>query len=421
MSRFVPFQGVDRRIVMLRLILLTALFLGMIASAPLWINSHSFPLLPITSWFPILPSPWDKALFLLMLASLVAAVWFHRPAVIFLLVAALFRFFEDQNRGQPWFYMYCVMMLLSLLPDTIALAACRVALSVAYIWSGIQKFNSRFFKVVPEMFVPAGLWHMPASLIEALRTMIAAAPFLELAVGLLLWVSITRPISIGAAIALHLAALVFLGPLANNYNWVVWPWNLAMIGLVWTLFAGRRPLDGRPAEKAAAQTKSPSPKKQLAKKGKAIALLEQTFTKLRLSKLAMTVLALYSLLPILSYSGRWDSYFSFCLYSENAAVANVFVSEAFRERLPSPLRSYVQRFPAAYDPQRQGPFTFSFQAWGYEELHVPPISEVRNFRSLFRFLRSYAKDPADLRMIVGQRSGPVLFFQGEEVEFLTPK
>ena len=39
----------------------------------------------------------------------------------------------------------------------------------------------------------------------------------------------------------HLAALLFLGPLGHNYNWVVWPWNLAMIGLVWALFAAQTP------------------------------------------------------------------------------------------------------------------------------------------------------------------------------------
>jgi len=122
-------------------------------------------------------------------------------------------------------------------------------------------------------------------------------------------------------------------------------------------------------------------------------LLKQTFSDLRRSKLAMIVLGLYAGLPVLSYSGLWDSYFSFSLYAENAAVANVFISQEFGERLPPPLRPYVQRFPQAYDPQHQGPYTFGFQAWGFEELHVPPISELRNFRSVFVICAVIPRNP----------------------------
>jgi len=362
-----------------------------------------------------------------MLLSLVLALWLYRPAVSFFIAVSLFCFFEDQNRGQPWFYMYWVLLLFSLLPDSIALAACRVALSVAYIWSGIQKFNARFFQVVPAWFVaPAERWHLPAAMIELLRLTVVTAPVIELAIGLGLWVPKARKIAIGSAVALHLSALLFLGPLGYNYNWVVWPWNLAMIALIWSLFAVPNSLavgtEAQPfAPKRSNSSKRESSKARKTSAGQPKAKLQQTFMELRRSSFAMIVLGSYSLLPILSYWGKWDSYFSFSLYSENAAAANIFISQDFGERLPSHLHPYVQRFPQAYDPQHQGPFTFGFQAWGYEELHVPPISEPRNFRSVFRFLRSYSKEPGDLRMIVGQRSGPVIFFQGESQEFLVPK
>jgi uncharacterized membrane protein len=43
--------------------------------------------------------------------------------------------------------------------------------------------------------------------------------------------------AIGAVAVVHLTALLFLGPLGYNYDVVVWPWNLAMLGLVIVLFA----------------------------------------------------------------------------------------------------------------------------------------------------------------------------------------
>ena len=235
-----PFAGVDRRTAWLRGTLLVACFLGMIASAPVWLSTRLFPLLPITSGFPILPTPWDIWLLATLLLALLLAGWFYRTAVIYFLAASLFAFCQDQNRGQPWFYMYWVMLLLTLLPPLTALAACRWALTVVYLWSGIQKCNARFFQVMPAWFVgPAEKWHLPASVIDLLRWTITATPFLEIAIGLALWSSRWRRPAVIAVVGLHLGAVLFLGPLGHNYNWVVWPWNLAMIAIVGVLFLTR--------------------------------------------------------------------------------------------------------------------------------------------------------------------------------------
>ena len=425
MALRLPFSGVDRRTVWLRATLLSACFFGLLASLPLWLNAHTFPLLPIVPGFPILGSPWDKCLFGSMLLALLLAAWFYRAAITFFLLAVLFAFCEDQNRGQPWLYMYWVMLWLTLLPAPASIAACRLALSVTYIWSGIQKFNARFFQVAPAWFVsPAAHWHLPPAAIELLRWGVASAPFVELGIGLALWSPRLRPGAIGAGAGLHLAALLFLGPLGHNYNWVVWPWNLAMIALLFALFATGRLWQKNPAEGSSSTWGKVRRGGAASKQPVATSLgprLAQTFAGLRRSKPAVAALALYSLLPILSYFGWWDSYFSFSLYAENSANANIFVTQAFGDRLPPKLRAYVQQFPQAYDPQHQGPCVFVFFAWCYEELHVPPISEPRNFRSIFNALRAYSREPNDLRMIVGQRAGPVIFYQGDTREFLTPK
>jgi hypothetical protein len=401
--------------------LLGASFLGIIASLPTWLNARGFPLAPIVPSFPIVPAPWDKYFLGAMLLSLVLAVWFYRPAVTTFLVLSLYAFCEDQNRGQPWFYMYWVMLLLTLFPGSTALAACRFAISVAYIWSGIQKCNAGY-QGVPSWFVaPAAHWHLPEALIAMLRWSVAAAPFTEIGIGVGLWHSRLRGIVMWAVLILHVMAVLFLGPLGHNYNWVVWPWNLAMIALVWVLFTADTFWQGRVRSAGDASAKDakvkPADRSYPAVPGGGV---RKAFADLRRSRAAMCAVGLYAALPVLSYAGWWDSYFSFSLYSGNIASVNIFVTQPFADRLPPKLAKYVQPFQTNYDPQHQGPLLFNIDAWAYEEMHVPPVPEVRNYQSVYRALRAYSKEPGDLRMIIGPRAGPVLFQEGDRYELLRP-
>jgi len=410
--------------------LLSACFFGMIASMPLWLDAHDFPLVPIMNGFPILPVPWDKLFFGAMLLALLGAVFRYEASVKFFLAASLFAFCEDQNRGQPWFYLYWAMLLFTLLPAPAAIAAGRCALSAVYIWSGIQKCNARFFKIEPVWFVaPGANWHLPPFVMSLLHAAVACTPFLEMGIGLAVWSRRLRPLAIGATLLVHLGALLFLGPLGHDYNWVVWPWNLAMIGLVCALFAKGRLWETSVVPSVADEAqKDKSRKSQMAKPSggaRAAASSEiqfvKTFADLRRSRLGLVLVALFSLLPVLSYSGWWDSYFGFSLYAENSATANIFVTRAFADRLPANMKKQVSPFPQKYDPQFQGPCIFNYGGWCYEELHVPPIPEPRAYRRIFNALREYSQEPGDLRMIVGQRGGPVIFYEGESTQFLTPK
>jgi len=392
-----PFAGVERRVAFLRGTLLVSLFLGMLASAPVWQNVRSYPLLPVAAWVPILPAPADTALLAAMLFALVAAGWRYRAAVAFFLVAAVFAWAQDQHRGQPWFYMYCAMLLLSLFPTETALAACRVALTAVYFWGGVQKCNPRYFDLMPGWFVePMGHWPVPDVAVAAMRLAIWAAPFIEIALAVGLWIPQARRLTLVGLTLLHGFALLLLGPLGHDYNWVVWPWNLAMIALAWTLFAD-----------------DPAARAPLTISG--------TMTALRRSSVALVFTGLFGLLPALSFIGRWDSSFSFALYSESQAAANVFVTPAFAERLPPHLRRYLRAYDVAFDPQHQGSLLFEFQRWCYDDLRVPAFAEPRGYRGMFQHLRAYAPTPPDLRMIIGPRAGPVIFLEGDREQSLGRK
>ena len=229
----------------------------------------------------------------------------------------------------------------------------------------------------------------------------------------------------GAAIAVHGYSLLVLGPLGHNYNWVVWPWNLAMPLLLWVLFAKGDYWQQKAAQLVPTQNDRTRAPARQEKKAASIPVsdgsLKQAFAELMGSKLALAIVVCYGLLPILSFYGKWDAYFSFALYSENSASANVFVTQEFADRLPPPMRKQVQKFQADFEPVHQGPLVFNLGAWGYEELHVPPIAETRNFVSVYKALQTWSQKSGDLRMIVGQRAGPVIFYEGDSREYLTPQ
>jgi hypothetical protein len=140
---------------------------------------------------------------------------------------------------------------------------------------------------------------------------------------------------------------------------------------------------------------------------KAVLTLPKAWRILLPARLALVVLALFCLLPVLSYWGRWDSYLSFALYSANTARADIYLSESFRDRLAPALRRFVEPV-ANFDPSFQKPFTFSHLKWGVAELGVPPLAEPRAFTVVFQAFSRAARDEQDCHMIVGTRTGHAL-------------
>ena len=227
------------------------------------------------------------------------------------------------------------------------------------------------FEKVPGWFVePANeKWHLSPMVVTCSGGR-RRRPFLEITIAIGLWFSVAspgprrhhRPPSVRRVVPRSARPQLQLGGR---------PWNLAMIALrgrtVYRRQTRRTPsLPGEPSAPCA-----PLP---------GFAGLVDSFT----------------LLPTLGYSGKWDSAFSFALYSPNAS-ANIFVTGRVVDQLPPNLRTNVVAFPAIR-PAIPGPIHFQFRAVGLlRRCTFRPLLSRATSRSVFqraRHLRAGTGRPA---------------------------
>jgi len=107
------------------------------------------------------------------------------------------------------------------------------------------------------------------------------------------------------------------------------------------------------------------------------------------------VLILFGLLPVLSFSGVWDSYLSLALYSGNNHQAAVYINQSVMDQLPVGLRPYIW--------QESEPMFLDINRWAYGELNVPVYPEPRVFRRVTERLCEYAGNSADIKLAISEQ------------------
>jgi hypothetical protein len=372
------------RLAWLRRALLAACGLTLLISAPLWLNTRAYPVLPLLNRFPITGQPWDRIIFAASLALLGLSFWKWRWAVPGFLIVSLFMALQDQNRWQPWFYLYWVMLLLTQLPPSAALAGNRLVLCAVYFWAGIYKCNARFHDEVVSFFYSNLIGWLPAFLLPLAKFALSITPVVEMFVAIGLWIPRWRLAALLAAGVIHLTALILLGPWGHNFNSVIWPWNLAMPAFLILVFTGSQAAPPWPA--------------------------------LRKPAWGALVTAAFCVLPILGCYGWWDSYLCFSVYSGATDRGSILISAALKERLPAPMQRFAQPIrPGA--PAGPGiPLQFDFRNWAETEIKVPPIPEKRAYLSVARYLCAWAEQPEDLRLIIEARDGQRHFYGVKDLQ-----
>gem|GEM_PF-162577 len=366
------FFGAASRILWLRIIVTLGLLVGLLLSLPLWVGGRTVPLVPVWSSLAALPTWIPEGLFAGLIGGVLWAIVSPRPRVALWLCVGLLvsLVLLDQNRFQPWVYQYGVLLMLlatfswqwrDVVSRERILNTARLLLSAMYIYSGIQKFNPTFFThVFPWMSEPIFGSHYELAVIVSLFV-----PLIEMAIGVGLLFRRTRRLALFGAVAMLVFVLAMIGPLGHNWNFVVWPWNVAFAAMAFVLFC------------------------------RSSVTLKQIFSS-QTTTVSLLILVLFVVCPALFFVGKWDAYPSFSLYSGNTASFSI----EFADKAVIPEK--LLQFTEITDEQT---YVLRSTNWAVADIRVPMYPEVRVLESVAYTICQQISEP-DQVMSPGWDSNP---------------
>jgi hypothetical protein len=352
--------SLNRRLRLIRQAVCIFFLIGIALSLPLWHGQRFFPLIPAIPGMGPLPAPLDYVLLVLLAIAAILNVVRSRRLFAGLLIGLMaVMVFLDQMRLQPWVFIYFLVMFPFALTDLQDEKAIKkhgpsvlnfimILLIGVYVWSGLHKFTDSFAEVVHPMLLK-GLFRIPdGSWLLTAKPLAYGAASVELIIGLGLIFPKTRNLAVIGAILTHLLIIAWVSPLGGNSNYIVLPWNAAMIALV---FLGAYNVKTR--------------------------LVLWPAPPLRWATAALALLVW--VMPVLNLKDKWDAYLSFNLYTER--ISHLFV--ALRQ---DALDQSDPRLSAYYAEERliEEGRVIDMELWSFAELKVPVYPAPRVFRAIGR-------------------------------------
>jgi len=367
---------ITQRLQLIRLTVLAGLFVSVLLSLNLWAGQRWFPKVPVFEDFSGLNAPYDF-IHVAVLFSLLFVCFFSRSRkpVWCLLLFCLYLCFEDQNRLQPWFFNYLFILLILQFykqrvdesNNFISVFIClQILVALIYIFSGLQKFNSFFATDTFPWLIEPLKSILNVKQMALLSKSGRLVPWIELFTGISLLIKPMRFIALPLVIAMHVFILLMLGPVGRSFNYVVWPWNIVMILLCLLLYSNVR------------QER----------------FFDISFLFKHLSFYLVILVML--VLPVFSFSNRYDSYLSSSLYSGNTHGCKLILSDQAYSRLPLYIRAYVVR-NSDYN-------LLYIKQWAMAELNTPCVPEYRIFEKVQERVSLLSRSrPEDVRLDFKER------------------
>ena len=339
------------------------LLLQLIISFKLWVPLHrDFPIVPAFECIPL----WlgiNGATNLYTLTLLGLFVLFIKPfgktGIISLVLFFTAFVLEDISRLQPWVYLFSFMLLSVIVlkgeqKENRILLVFRLILAATYAWSGFQKLNIAFTEeIFPWLMAPFGL----SEFFFEHRNLAYMAGAAELLAGVGLLTKRGQKPALIIVIFIHLFLLVAIGPFGNNWNKVIWPWNVAMIVIVFLAIPLKEEFS-----------------------------FKMLWTNVKISPWFRLVVLLTAFLPVLSYFNLWDNHLSGSLYSGNNPEAIFYYPEEGRNRLPASTAKFQY-----YNDSTNEEFMLIDQ-WFIDELEAPFYPQERYFKAVGRHLCKCMQD-----------------------------
>lgn len=347
-----------QRLQLIKLTVLAGLLMSVLLSHHLWAGERLFPKTTLLDNYSGVKAPYDY-LHLVVLLFLVVFSFMNQkkwPCVL-LILFSMYLCFDDQNRLQPWFFNYILVLFVLLFykyrvdePNnyTTVFISLQVLVALTYIFSGIQKMNDAF---VPDTFhwmVSSFDGILSKRQLQHITKLGYVIPYFEVSLGILLLVKPLRFIIVPLVVVMHIIILIMLGPIGKDYNMVVWPWNIIMIVLVLLLFANIK--------------------------------LERFYDISFLFKgiSFYIVITLMLVFPVFSLKNQYDSYLSSSLYSSNLNDCQLILTNKAYDKLPFYMRHFTNTYKNYY--------ILNIKQWAADELKAPCVPEYRIFKNVHKYV-----------------------------------
>lgn len=349
---------ITERLALIKIVTLIGIIASVLLSINLWAGQRWFPKAPIFDFLIGLQSPYDYINLGILLVLLAISVFARsRTSIILLILFSVYLCMDDQNRLQPWFYNYILILFILLFykkrvdePNnyTTVFISLQLLVALIYIFSGIQKFNSFFVSDTFSWMISALEPVFSTRQMNLFQKFGYVVPYIELFIGLGLLFRPFRFIAVPLVIIMHVFILIMLGPFGKSYNYVVWPWNIIMIVIDLLLFANVKQ--------------------------------ERFFDISILFKSASfyIVVTLMLIFPIFSFNNKYDSYLSSSLYSANTHNCQLILSDNAYNKLPY----YIRHFVTKNDDYN----ILYIKQWAINELKAPCVPEYRIFTNVHRYV-----------------------------------
>lgn len=327
-----------------------SIVIQMALSKELWwpTGARLFPMVPAFDVFDgtsIWISGLLSSILVLSVVAMISGFWSERKHAITAILLMSILGLIDLNRLQVWVWMWFLFWILDIWGDG-SKDGYRWLLSGIYFWGGLNKLNP-WFSDNFDWFCAVFDW---SSVLVGSKLAAVFAAILEMVLGLLLlWRENSRWAILGV-ILIHCYILLVIGPIGYNWNQVVWPWNIAMMGLVWHFFG------------------------ELEKKEK---------KPIRYSVILVAILVW--VMPVFNFFGWWPESFSWKMYSNTQREAGI-VSTVGRPCWV--LAPYWDRY-SVEDRYLQ------IDDWSYAELKVPAFNSIRTFEKVLSYTRGCSDAPSD--------------------------